>query len=96
MSSLDGLSGIVLGNVKIPSEHADRIVPFLRDIQAAYGDPIALVHDMGGAILKAVAQVFPAVPDTICHFHFLRDIGKDLLADPYNAIRRGRRRPRPI
>ena len=88
MSSLDGLSGIVLGNVKIPSEHAARIVPFLQDIQAAYGDPIALVHDMGGAILKAVAQVFPAIPDTICHFHFLRDIGKDLLADPYNAIRR--------
>ena len=51
-------------------------------------DPIALVHDMGTAILKSVAQVFPTVPGTVCHFHFLRDIGKDLMTDPYNAIRR--------
>ena len=88
MSSIDELSGIVFGNVKMPSENSGRIIPFLQDLQAAYGDPIALVHDMGSAILKAVAQVFPTVPDTICHFHFLRDIGKDLLTDPYTAIRR--------
>ena len=88
MSSIDELSGIVLGNIKIPSENSDQIIPFLQDVRAAYGDPIALVHDMGTAILKSVAQVFPAVPGTVCHFHFLRDIGKDLMADPYNAIRR--------
>ena len=88
MSSIDELSGIVLGNIKIPSENSDRIIPFLQDVRAAYGDPIALVHDMGTAILKSVAQVFPEVPGTVCHFHFVRDIGKDLMTDPYNAIPR--------
>jgi hypothetical protein len=43
---------------------------------------------MGGGILKAVAEVFPEVPDFICHFHFLRDIGKDFLGVKYDTIRK--------
>ncbi|MFQ5439805.1 MAG: hypothetical protein ACE5DK_13360, partial [Paracoccaceae bacterium] len=48
----------------------------------------ALVHDMGKAILKAVASVFPGIPDYICHFHFLRDLGKDLFDFEYRTMRR--------
>ncbi len=92
MSTIDALSKIVLDNIKIPTENARQLIPFLRRIQQAYGDPIALVHDMGGAILKAVAEVFPNVPDFICHFHFLKDIGKDLLGHDYSTIRRHLRR----
>jgi hypothetical protein len=88
MSTIDALSKIVLDNIKIPTENARQLTPFLRRIQQAYGDPIALVHDMGVAILKAVAEVFPNVPDFICHFHFLKDIGKDLLEHDYSTIRR--------
>jgi hypothetical protein len=88
MSSIDGLSRIVLENIKIPSENACQLIPFLRKIQQAYGDPIALVHDMGAAILHAVEEVFPSVPDYICHFHFLKDIGKDLFGHDYATIRR--------
>jgi len=88
MSTLDALSKIVLDNIKIPTENADQLIPFLRKIQQAYGDPIALVHDMGVAILKSVAEVFPNTPDFICHFHFLKDIGKDLLERDYSTIRR--------
>ena len=88
MSSIDGLSKIVLDNLKIPSENAAQLIPFLRNIQQAYGDPIALVHDMGAAILQAVGAVFPNLPDYICHFHFLKDIGKDLFGHEYSTIRR--------
>lgn len=88
MSTIDELSKIVLDNIKIPTENARQLIPFLRRIQQAYGDPIALVHDMGVAILKAVEEVFPNVPDYICHFHFLKDIGKDLLEHDYSTIRR--------
>jgi len=35
-----------------------------------------------------VTTVFPKVPDYICHFHFLRDIGKDLFDFEYRTIRR--------
>ena len=85
-SGLDGITELVLDNVKLPSEKADLLIPFLRQIKRQYGDPIALVHDMGKGILLAV-EVFPGKPDFICHFHFLRDIGKDLLEDDYQRIR---------
>lgn len=87
MSSLDSLSEIVLGNVKLPAEDEASIVPFLKRIKATFGDPLALVHDMGRGILKAVAHVFPGVADFICHFHFLRDIGKDFLGGEYHTLR---------
>ena len=87
MSSLDSLSEIVLGNVKVPSEKTEQIVPFLEEIKRRFGVPVAAVHDMGHGILAAVQRVFPGVPDFVCHFHFLRDAGKDLLEADYDTIR---------
>jgi len=83
---LDGISEIVLGAIKIPSEKKDELIPFFRQIKEKYGIPIALVHDMGVAILRAVEEVFPGIADFICHFHFLRDIGKDLLLHDHQII----------
>lgn len=88
MSGLDGISEIVLDNIKLPSESAEKIIPFLKKIKEEYGDPRALVHDMGKGILSAVEQVFPGKPDYICHFHFLRDIGKDLFEQENDVIRK--------
>ncbi len=87
MSALDEIAQIVLDNIKIPSEKADKIIPFLRRIKQSYGIPLALVHDMGAAILSAVKAVFPGVSDYICHYHFLRDIGNELFGIEYARIR---------
>lgn len=86
-SGLDGIADLVLDNVKLPSEKTELLIPFLRQIKKQYGDPIALVHDMGKGILIAIEDVFPGKPNFICHFHFLRDIGKDLLEEDYQRIR---------
>jgi hypothetical protein len=88
MTGMDSLSEMVLANVKLPSEHADHIIPFLRKLKTDYGTPTACVHDMGSGILKAVAQVFPGTRDFICHFHFLRDIGNDFLEPAYGELRK--------
>jgi hypothetical protein len=87
MTGLDGLSNIVLANVKVPSENSAHLTPFLRELQGTYGTPKACVHDMGTGLCKAVAKVFPHTPDLICHFHFLRDIGKDFLGPVYQELR---------
>ena len=87
MTGLDGLSKFVLANMKAPSESSNRISPFLREIEKAYGTPRACVHDMGTGLCKAVAAVFPYTPDFICHFHFLRDIGNDYLEPAYRELR---------
>ncbi len=83
---LDGLSELVLDSVKISSEKKDQLIPFFRGIKEQFGEPRALVHDMGKGILNAAAEVFPDTPDYICHFHFLRDIGKDLLLSDYTTF----------
>jgi hypothetical protein len=87
ISVLDEISGFVLGNVKIPTENAAQIVPLLEDMKRRFGKPQAIVHDMGRAILKAVAEVFGDVRNFICHFHFLRDVGKDVFGAEYAVIR---------
>jgi hypothetical protein len=87
MTGLDSLSEFVLGNVKLPSEGSDFVIPFLKQLQSDYGAPIACVHDMGTGICKAVAEVFPDTQDYICHFHFLRDVGKDLIGPSYGQLR---------
>src|SRR5207245_4215106 len=58
MSSLDSLSEIVLGSVKVPSEKTEQIVPFLQELKRRYGAPLAAVHDMGQGILAAIQEVF--------------------------------------
>ncbi len=88
MCGIDSISDFVLGSIKIPSEKADFIVPFLRKIKAMFGTPLAVVQDMGKGIMTAVEEVFHGVRIFICHFHFLRDIGKDLFGNDYDVIRK--------
>ena len=88
MSALDQISGFVLHNIKIPTENSADIVPLLQEIKQRYGNPIAIVTDMAKAFSNAITDVFEGILHFICHFHFLRDIGKDLLAAPYDCIRK--------
>ena len=87
ISAIDSLSDFVLHNGKIPSENSDSIIEFLNIIKAKFGVPLLVVQDMGKGIMKAVQNVFKNTDILICHFHFLRDIGKDLLGENYEIIR---------
>ena len=88
VSAMDGMSELVLMNVKVHSESAENIAPMLKKIKSTYGPPLAVVSDMGKAFLTAVKLVFDGLPHYICHFHFLRDTGKDLLENDYDCIRK--------
>ena len=92
ISVLDGISKIVLDNRKLSSENADDLILFLECIRESYGDPLAVVSDMGKGIALAVKEVFRNVPAFICHFHFLKAIGKNLFGDENNMIRIGLRK----
>lgn len=87
ITAIDEITNFVLANVKVPSEKTEQVVPFLKDIKEQYGNPLAVTSDMGRALLGAISEVFPDIPNYICHFHFLRDIGKDLLEKEYSIIR---------
>jgi len=87
ISVLDGITGIVLDNTKMPSENSEHLIPFLEGIKKAYGVPLAVVSDMGKGIALAVQKVFKHVPAFICHYHFLKAVGKHLLGNEYDIIR---------
>lgn len=88
ISSMDEISNIILDNIKAPSENTKQLIPFFKGIKKSYGEPIAVVHDMSAAIIRASETVFTKAKDFICHYHFLRDLGKDLFGFEYNNIRR--------
>jgi transposase-like protein len=88
VSALDGITEIVLDNMKMPSENSDQLIPFLKRIKRCYGDAVAVVSDMGKGIAAAVKEVFKGIPLLVCHFHFLRDLGKDLFGAENEIIRK--------
>jgi hypothetical protein len=79
--AIEELLRLVLVARKIPSESCESIVPILEELKRAYGNPAGIICDMSKGILAAIQEIFPGVRVFICHFHWLRDIGKDLLKE---------------
>jgi hypothetical protein len=82
----DAASAILLGCRKIPTENADAMVPCLEETAHDHGRPRRVLHDLSNAMSLACERAFPDVPHDVCHFHFARDVGEGLLAQPQKAI----------
>ncbi len=86
-----GWRGWVLGAWKIPTERADAILPCLREGARRFGAPCAVVRDLGRAMIPAVADLVAAldldIPVLACHYHFLADVGTDLLNSGHGELR---------
>jgi hypothetical protein len=87
LTGIDEVGGLVLLNAKIPAEGEAETAAFLRTLVARFGRPAAVSCDMSPGFLAALASALDGVPVYICHFHFLRDLGKDLLGADYAAVR---------
>lgn len=81
----------VLGAFKIPTENAAAIRPRIEKVVAWAGLPAAFVRDLGRAMILAcnevVSRVNAPIPVLACHYHFLADVGKDLLARGHGTLR---------
>ena len=81
----------VLGSGKIPTERADAILPRLHRVADHFGPPCAIMRDLGRAMIESsrdfVAQRALKIPVLGCHFHFLKDVGKDLLETGHDQLR---------
>lgn len=86
--ALDGWRGWVLCASRIPTEHQDHLWPVVEKTVALFGDPLAIVRDMGDGVGAAVEPLrFRGIPDLVCHYHFLAAVGKKLLERPYSLLR---------
>ncbi len=88
----------VLLSRKIPTERAEVILSCLREVVKKYGAPCAVMRDLGGPVTNAVDNLLSEleldIPALACHFHFLKDIGKDLLEPAHGELRALFRRSR--
>ncbi|MFC1766760.1 hypothetical protein ACFL6U_32385 [Planctomycetota bacterium] len=78
---------IVLWSSKIASENALQIREVLQEVETRFGRPIATMADLSGSIHKAVLTQWPGLPFFYCHWHFLADVGRDLLTESYQRLR---------
>lgn len=84
---LIGPEPIVLWSAKIASENALAIREVLQQVDNKFGRPVATMADLSSAIHKAVLEQWPGLPFFYCHWHFLADVGKDLLTESYGCLR---------
>ena len=81
----------VLGAWKIPTEREDSVLPCLRAVVARFGEPCAVMRDLGRAMIpatdKLVAGMLRPARVLACHLHFLKDVGNDLLDAAHGALR---------
>lgn len=85
---MDSMSGQVLESRKIGSENTDEVRSVLKDVLRNWGKPLAIVHDLRKSLITAAGEVFPGVPQFVCHYHFAADIGKDILEPNVDRLRK--------
>ena len=82
---------------KMTTENVPEISNLLRRCVDCFGSPRAVVRDLSKNIENAKKEVIPDVPDLICHYHFLENVGTKLCEKPHaqltNALRRLKIRP---
>ncbi len=86
----------VLGSWKIPTEHAEAILACARLTIQRFGEPCAIMRDLGKAMISACEDLATGLDAKIkvlaCHLHFLADVGCDLLQPGHDALRNALRR----
>ncbi len=86
---MDGWRGWVLHAVKIATENTEELRPAIDKTVSLFGDPIAVMRDLGGACAKSVDSLRQKnIPDLVCHYHFLGAIGKKLFDVSYSLLRK--------
>ena len=86
----------VLGSWKIPTENAESILACARLTTQRFGQPCAVMRDLGRAMISAcddlVSGLSAAIKVLGCHSHFLADVGRDLLKPGHDELRNALRR----
>ena len=67
-------------------EDSKQIASLLRRCVESFGKPRAVVRDLSSQIETAVAEVLRGIPDLICHYHFLQNVGEKLCEKPHAKL----------
>jgi len=87
----DSWSGILLGSWRQGSENAQEMAPHLRYIISRFGPPVSFMKDLsnqGQAVVDEFLTIYPDILNLICHYHFVQDIGKDVLSKDHDDLKK--------
>jgi hypothetical protein len=87
-TAIDEISGIVLLTGRMPTENTNDIKEFLVKCRNLFGVPLATMRDLSQNISLARNEVFADVPDLICQYHFLENVGKSLFKETHQELSR--------
>lgn len=71
---------------KMTTENAKSIARLMECVVDHWGMPLAVMRDMSGNIKNAKQQVIPEVPDFICQYHFLENVGEKLCRNAHGKL----------
>lgn len=75
-----------LAVAKLSSENIKEISQLLSRCVEDFGSPLAVMRDLSTNIRLAKEAVIPDVPDLICHYHFLENVGQKLCEKPHAKL----------
>jgi hypothetical protein len=87
-----GWKNWTLGSWRQATENSSEMLPHVMYLIKAFGPPLAVMKDLGKQgrkVAEGIKAAYPAADIRIfaCHFHFAKDIGKDILAAGHNELK---------
>ena len=89
---LAGWRNWVVGSWRQSTENANEMLPHVEYLVKALGVPLAIMKDLSNQGQYVAEEIIKAHPDVeirifACHFHFVQDIGKDMLHGDHNDLK---------
>ena len=87
-TATDEISGFVLLTTRMPTENVKDIKEFIEKCRSFFGVPLATMRDLSTHIFMARDEVFDKVkvPDLICQYHFLENVGEALFKKSHQEL----------
>lgn len=95
----DSWSGVLLGSWRQGSENAQEMAPHLRYIISRFGPPVSFMKDLsnqGQTVVDEFLAIYPDILNLICHYHFVQDIGKDILSKDHDDLKKLLKNPKKL
>jgi len=89
---LAGWRNWVVGSWRQSTENANEMLPHVKYLVEALGVPLAFMKDLSNQGQYVAEEIIKTHPDAeirifACHFHFVQDIGKDVLHGDHNDLK---------
>ena len=89
---ISGWDNWIMGSWRQSTENTQEMLPHVMYLIETLGLPLGIMKDLskqGQLVVEEIRNVYPDAEIRIfaCHYHFVKDIGKDILGDCHNRLK---------